>query len=381
MKKSNLNHSLRSFAGFCLVMVFLCLSCRKPADERGLKDAFSDKFLIGVSVDTYQILKPDSLAQDFIKMHFNAVTAENAMKWERIHPLPGQYTFMLADSIVDFAVRNGMAVIGHTLVWHAQTPSWVFEDSTGNLLTRDSLLAVLKDHVLTVVGRYKGRIKGWDVVNEALNEDGSMRKSKWMEIIGEDYVEKAFEYAHEADPDAELYYNDYNIELPGKREGAIKLIKDLQAKGIKVGGLGIQGHWHMDFPSLGTIDTSLNDFGELGLQVMITEFEVNVLPERELSIVGAEISQTAEYMASVDPYADGLPDSVQQQLADRYAGIFNLFVKHNDKVSRVTFWGIHDGYSWKNNWPIRGRTNHPLLFDRQYQPKPAYYSVINTTQE
>jgi endo-1,4-beta-xylanase len=380
MKKANLNRMVKSCMGILLVLSFLSITCKKPAVETGLKDPFKDKFLIGVAVNAPQILGKDSIARSFIIRHFNSLTAENAMKWERIHPKPGKYNFTLADTMVNFAQQNGMAMIGHTLVWHAQTPSWVFQDSTGAPLTRDALLSVMKDHIFTVVGRYKGKVKGWDVVNEALNEDGSMRKSKWMDIIGEDYVQKAFEYTHEADPDAELYYNDFNIELPGKREGAIKLVKALQDSGIKVGGLGIQGHWHLDFPSLQTIDTSLTEFGKLGIPLMITEFEINVIPERELSVIGAEISQSAEYKAAIDPYSGGLPDSVQQKLADCYAGIFKLFLKHDDKVSRVTFWGLHDGYSWKNNWPVRGRTNYPLLFDRQYQPKPAYYAVIKTVE-
>jgi endo-1,4-beta-xylanase len=378
MKKSNLHVVFKSLFRYILVVAFLSLSCKKPAI--GLKDAFKDQFLIGVAVDTEQILGTDTLAHDFMKKQFNSLTAENAMKWERIHPLPGEYAFTLADSMVAFAERNRMAVIGHALIWHQQTPSWVFEDSSGTPLTRDSLLSIMKDHIYTIAGRYKGLVKGWDVVNEAIDEDGQMRKTKWLEIIGEDYVQKAFEFAREADPDAELYYNDYNIELPGKREGAIKLIKSLQEKGVKIDGVGIQGHWHLKSPDLHEIDTSIQLYGAIGLKVMITEMEINVIPE-PANIVGADISQTAEYQKQMNPFPESLPDSVQQQLADRYAAIFNLFLKHSDKVTRVTFWGIHDGYSWKNNWPIKGRTNYPLLFDRNYQPKPAFYAVIKTVKK
>lgn len=381
MKRSNLPVIIRPFLAIIFAGLLLVTSCKKPDAEHSLKDVFQNKFLIGVAADTLQMLRPDSVVQGFIIRHFNSLTAENAMKWERIHPLPGQYAFTLADSVVNFGERHGMPVIGHTLVWHAQTPAWVFEDHTGAPLTRDSLLAVVKDHIFTVVGRYKGRIKGWDVVNEAIDEDGSMRKSKWLEIIGEDYVQKAFEYAREADPEAELYYNDYNIELPGKREGAIRLINNLRANNITVDGIGIQGHWHLDFPSLQNIDTSIAMFAELNIPVMITEFEVNVIPERELSIIGAEISQAAEYRAAIDPYPGGLPDSVQQALADRYADLFRIFLKHDACLTRVTFWGVNDGDSWKNDWPVPGRTNHPLLFDRNYQPKPAYYAVVNTVKE
>ena len=199
-----------------LLTVLLLSSC--ASDETGLKDAFEGDFLIGTAMNMVQITGRDSLAQPFIAKHFNSVTAENCMKWERIHPEPGRYEFTLADSMVAYAMRNNMTVIGHTLVWHSQTPAWVFQDTLGNPLSRDALLEVLRDHIFTVVGRYKGKVKGWDVVNEAVNDDGSMRQTKWLQIIGEDYIEKAFQYAHEADPDAELYYNDYNNEERVKRD-------------------------------------------------------------------------------------------------------------------------------------------------------------------
>jgi endo-1,4-beta-xylanase len=266
------------------------------------------------------------------------------------------------------------------LLWHSQTPKSVFEDSLGKPLTREALLQLLKDHIFTIVGRYKGKVGGWDVVNEAIGDDGMMRKSKWLEIIGEDYVQKAFEYAREADPDAELYYNDYNIELKGKREGVIKLIKDLQAKGIKVDAVGIQGHWHLDSPDLNEIGESFREYAALGLKIMITEFEVNVIPE-PMGIVGAEISQRADYQEKMNPYPVSFPDSMQQVLAKRYAALFDLFLKYQDDISRVTFWGVQDGNSWKNNWPIPGRKNYPLLFDRNYQPKPAYQAVIETVKK
>ena len=356
-------------------------SCKKSGgdviQDPGLKDHFNGLFLMGTALNSRQILGKDPLALDFTAKHFNSITAEDAMKWERIHPRPGVYNFAIADSIVSFGMRNGMVIIGHCLLWHSQTPAWVFQDTTGKPLTRDALLARLKDHIFTVAGRYKGKVKGWDVVNEAVGDDGLMRKSKWMEIIGPDYVEKAFEFAREADPDAELYYNDYNIELKGKRAGVIKLVKSLQEKGIKVDAIGIQGHWHLDAPPLQEIDESFKEYAALGCKVMITEFEVNVIPEP--NIVGAEISQRGKYDEKLNPYPKSFPDSMQVVLANRYAALFDLFVKNRDVITRVTFWGLHDGYSWKNNWPIPGRSNYPLLFDRNYQPKPAYDAVIKTT--
>ena len=360
-----------------LFLTFSLLSCKKK--DPGLKDVFSDDFLIGTCMNTPQINGTDPKAKPFIAANFNSVTAENAMKWEKIHPMPDKYDFAVADSIVKFALANKMFVVGHVLVWHSQTPDWVFQDSLGNPLTRDALISRMKEHISTVVGHFKGRVKGWDVVNEAVDEDGSLRKSKWLEIIGEDYIQLAFEFANAADPGAELYYNDYNNELPAKREGILPIIKDLKQKGVKIDGMGIQGHWHLDSPDLNVIDESISKYASLGLKVMITEMEVNVLPTPP-EVYGADVSQQARYLETLNPYPAGLPDSVSNQLAQRYADLFGVLVKHKDAVTRVTFWGVHDGYSWKNDWPIKGRTNYPLLFDRNYKPKPAFYSVIKTAK-
>jgi endo-1,4-beta-xylanase len=360
------------------ILIIIAASCsREPA---GLKDAFKGDFLIGTAMNARQITGADKKAKPFIARNFNSVTAENVMKWERIHPDPGRYEFTLPDSMVAFACRNDIAVIGHCLVWHAQTPAWVFQDSLGKLLTRDALLERMRDHIFTVVKHYKGLVKGWDVVNEAVDEDGSLRKTNWLEIIGEDYLEKAFEFAHEADPDAELYYNDYNNEERAKREGVIRLVKRLQSKGIRIDGIGIQGHWHLDSPDLNIVDESIRKYSSLGVKVMITEMEINVLPT-PVWLYGADISKTAAYRDSLNPYVQGLPDSVQVKLADRYAELFRLLLQQRENISRVTFWGVNDGYSWKNNWPIPGRTNYPLLFDRNYEPKPAYYAVIKEAKK
>lgn len=361
-------------AGIALIF----LSCTNP--EPALKDVFNDHFLIGTAMNVPQVMGKEAGTKEFVAGQFNSLTAENCMKWERIHPMPAVYNFTPADSTVAFAMQNGMFMIGHTLVWHQQTPDWVFSDSLGNPLTRDSLLARMKDHIYTVVGRYKGQVKGWDVLNEALADDGSMRKTKWMEIIGEDYIQKAFEFANEADPDAELYYNDYNIETPAKRDSAVTLIRSLLAKGVKIDGVGIQGHYHMDFPEMNDIDVAITQFGELGVKVMFTEVDINVLPRPD-NLSGADISKNFDLQQQMNPYPESLTDSAQQALAQRYADIFRIFVKHSDRVSRVTFWGVHDGQSWLNNWPVRGRTNYPLLFDRNLRPKPAFYSVIATAKK
>jgi len=369
-KRSNLFTQKIAALTALLIAAVACSS-----SETSLKDAFAEVFLIGTAMNGPQVHGTDPQAQPFIIRQFNSLTAENAMKWERIHPDPNRYHFALADSIVAFAQQNNMFIVGHCLIWHSQTPDWVFQDSLGNTLTRDALLERMKDHILTVVGHYKGKVKGWDVVNEAVDEDGSLRKSKWLSIIGEDYIQKAFEYAYEADPEAELYYNDYNNELPQKLAGVEALVKDLQQKGVKIDGVGIQGHWHLDSPDLKVLDESISAYAALGMKVMITEMEVNVLPTPP-EVYGADISQQAAYLEKLNPYPGGLPDSVQKQLTKRYTDLFGVLLKHRNTVTRVTFWGVHDGYSWKNDWPIMGRTNYPLLFDRSYQPKPAYYSVI-----
>jgi endo-1,4-beta-xylanase len=263
------------------------------------------------------------------------------MKWERIHPEPGVFNFDIPDMFVAFGQKNNMFIIGHCLLWHQQTPAWVFTDSLGNNLSREALLDRLRDHITTIVTRYKGRVNGYDVVNEALNEDGTMRQSKWYQIIDDDYIQKAFEFAKAADPNAEFYYNNYNIENPIKRAGVIRIIKDLKVKGVKVDDVGIQGHWDLDVPKLEDIDSSIVQFGKLGVKVLITEMDINVLPRPE-DLSGAEVSTSFAMQKDMNPYPDGLPDSTQLRLTIRYVDMFKIFRKYKGIVERVTFWGITD---------------------------------------
>jgi endo-1,4-beta-xylanase len=340
-----------------------------------LKDAYQGCFLVGAALNPAQFTDQAPAEDAIIKAQFNSISPENVLKWVIVHPRPGVYDFTLSDKYVEFGEKNHMFIIGHNLVWHSQVPGWVFKDEKGAPLTRDALLARMKDHIDTVVGRYKGRIKGWDVVNEALNEDGTLRQSQWEKIIGDDYIEKAFEYAHEADPKAELYYNDYSLENEAKRKGAIEIVKRLQAKGIAITGVGVQDHVHMDWPSPEQIDATINDFGKLGVKVMFTEVDVDVLPSAT-SNQGADVSLNVASNPKLNPYVNGLPEAMQKKLADRYAALFSTYAKHCGLVTRVTLWGVTDGDSWKNNWPVRGRTNYPLLFDRNAKPKLAFYAVI-----
>ncbi|HEY3862680.1 MAG TPA: endo-1,4-beta-xylanase [Verrucomicrobiae bacterium] len=359
-----------------LAAAFL-LSARLEA-QPALKDAFKQDFLIGAALNSSQVdpSREDSEEVALIKRQFNSITPENVLKWGSIHPRPDRYDFAPADNYVDFGVKYNMFIIGHNLIWHNQTPAWVFKDDKGEPMTRDALIQRMHDHIFAVVGRYKGKIKGWDVVNEALAEDGSLRKTSWLKIIGEDYLVKAYQFAHEADPDAQLYYNEYSMENPDKRAGAISLVKKLQAAGVPLYGVGMQGHYKLDWPAIDAVDQTINELSALGVKVMITELDVDVLPAATRSF-GAEASLNVQGRASMNPYTNGLPDSVQEALARRYADLFAEFVKHRDQISRVTFWGVEDGGSWLNDWPVRGRTDYPLLFDRQGRAKPAFDSVIS----
>jgi endo-1,4-beta-xylanase len=344
-------------------------------NHESLKTAFKNNFLIGAALNSSQFMRDDYQSEKLIKTQFNSISPENVLKWESIHPQPQDYNFSSADKYVEFGLTENMFIIGHTLIWHSQLPAWVVSGSS----PKDSAIVLnrIKEHISTVVGRYKGKINGWDVVNEALEEDGTLRKSDYLKVLGESYIQKAFEYAALADPGAELYYNDYNLEIPAKREGAIRLIKKLKAKGARVDGIGMQGHWGLSYPSLEEIEKSIVLFSELGVKVMITEMDISVL-KNPWDFNGADVSQHFEEDDKLNPYPKGLPDSVQALLTERYKSIFQIFNKHSDKISRVTFWGVNDGQSWLNGWPIRNRTNYPLLFDRNYKPKPAYYAVLST---
>jgi endo-1,4-beta-xylanase len=344
-----------------------------------LKDAFLGIFRIGAAVNQAQFGEQDARGVPIIKAQFNTISPENVLKWESVHPRPDAYAFEAPDRYVAFGEKNGMFIIGHTLVWHSQVPRWVFQDDKGAPLDREGLLKRMHEHISTVVGRYKGRIGGWDVVNEALNEDGTLRKSPWLNIIGDDYLVKAFQYAHEADPKAELYYNDYSLERAAKRDGAVELIRKLQSAGVKIAAVGLQGHDKMGWPTLEEQEAAIAAFEKLGVKVNITELDIDVLPQATPQRT-ADVALSVEAQEKLNPYKDGLPDSVQQALARRYAGLFGVFLKHRGTISRVTFWGVTDGDSWLNNWPVRGRTSYPLLFDRQGGPKPAFDAVVNAAK-
>lgn len=362
------------------LLILLFLSCNpKPAEsvdiEKGLKDYYKDNFLVGAAI--FPGLFDNPVSAELIKSHFSTITPENEMKWGSLHPVLDQYRFERADKIAEFAEANRIKLIGHALVWHSQLGQGVFtKEGSSEQVDKETLLNRIKDHIFKVAGRYKGKVHGWDVVNEALNEDGSMRESGFYKIAGDEFIEKAFEYAHLADPDAELYYNDYNLVIPEKRAGAIRIVKKLKEKGLRIDAVGVQAHWDMIFPELIEIENTIQQFSELGVKVMFTELDVSVLPS-PWNTPSADIGIRHERNEEMNPYKEGLPESVSDELAKRYRDIFMIFNRHKDKISRVTFWGLHDGISWKNNFPIPGRADYPLLFDREMKPKKAYFSIVD----
>jgi endo-1,4-beta-xylanase len=341
-----------------------------------LKDAYAGKFVIGTAMNTPQIKEEDTSSVRVIKENFNAIVAENCMKSGPIQPKEGEFDFALADKFVEFGVKNNMHITGHCLVWHSQAPRWFFTDSLGNQVTPEVLKERMKKHIYTVVGRYKGKVKGWDVVNEAIEDDGSFRKSKFYQILGEDFIKYAFQYAHEADPDCELYYNDYSEAIPTKRDGIAAMVKKLIDQGVRVDAIGMQCHIGLDYPSLEEYEKAIQTYAALGVKVMVTEMDISVLPSPDWNR-GADIATNIEYKEKLNPYTQGMPDSARVALDQRYSDFFKLFLKYDDVFTRVTVWGVNDALSWKNGFPVRGRTDYPLLFDRKNQPKSVVQVLID----
>ncbi len=361
---------------FASMLVVSCGNGKQATitEEPALKDVFGDKFLVGVAVNVCQSSEVDTASVKIIKKHFNSIVAEDCMKSANIHPEEDRYNFEQADQFVKFGQENNMAIIGHCLIWHSQLAPWFCVDQKGNNVSAEVLKQRMKDHITTIVTRYKGKIKGWDVVNEAIEEDGSYRKTKFYEILGEEYIPLAFQYAHEADPDAELYYNDYGMNVPGRRDAVVKLVNSLKAKGLRIDAVGMQGHMGMDYPTIEDFEASMLAFAGTGVKVMITEWDMSALPTVKRS---ANISDTVTFRKAMNPYPEALPDSVSAVWNARMKAFFNLFLKHADIVERVTAWGVSDGDSWKNNFPVRGRKEYPLLFDRNYEMKPFLKELIN----
>ncbi len=358
------------FSSLFIISSLSLLSCSYGQKKASLKESYANDFLIGTAINAAQIEEKEPNAAALIPEQFNAAAPENIMKAEIIHPGWNQYNFDLADKLVAYGKKYNIKINGHTLIWHRQLPAFM-----RGMQDADSVKQYFTNHINTVAARYNGKVFSWDVVNEALNEDGTLRKSIFLDKLGPDFVTEAFRLAHAASPDAELYYNDYNNEQPEKRAGCIALIKKIQAAGGRIDGVSIQGHWRAYNIPLKDIEESIIEYAKLGIKVMFTELDLGVLPN-PWDGDAADVSMKATYSAKMNPYANGLPDSIQEKLTKGYTDLFKLFLKYKNNIGRVTFWGVNDSQSWLNGWPIEGRTNYPLLFDRNFKPKPAFAAVI-----
>jgi endo-1,4-beta-xylanase len=352
-------------------------------NNQSLKDTYKDAFLMGTAVNDEIVSGTDKAAQNIVIQQFNSITLENSMKAALINPEPGIFNFGPADAFVDFGKKHNMFIIGHTLVWHNQVPAWFFTNSSGKPNTKDEQIERLRNHIKNVAGRYAGKVHAWDVVNEVIDNDGSYRPTAWVNAFGngDTLVKYAFKFASEFAPNTELYYNDFNAWRPAKRDGIVRLVKMLQLEGIRIDGVGMQGHWVLNYPKTDYIEAAIDAYAACGIKVMITELDVDVLPlTKEGQIIGQGMSdkqfQLEEFKTFFDPYPGGLPDSIQIVLTNRYEQLFRIFYKKREKIKRVTLWGVQDGMSWKNDYPIPGRTNYPLLWDRNRNPKPALNAIL-----
>lgn len=425
MKKPVFRALLATTAGVSLVaggvLFTSCVTSGPASKPVTLKDAYAKYFRVGVAINRSQAVgdvkyttiarTPEQLAKEIalIKTQFNQLSPENDLKWEVVQPYEGPkgYNFAPSDAYVNFGVSNHMYIVGHNLVWHSQVPGWVFQASNspppdgwvgtldavrpgtggrrgvggggfggggfgggfgrgggGPSATRDQVLQRLHDHIATVVGHYKGKIAVWDVVNEAIDDGGTniLRQSQWTRIVGPDFIAKAFEYAHEADPKAILRYNDYSLENSAKRHKLIALIKSLQAEHVPVMAIGSQTHVSVSSPGFAGEDQTLTELATLGLPIHITEFDVN-------GAAGGQRSTSGDVAGNAAVTQGGLVDNANQRLGDAYAALFRAFVKHADYVKMVTFWGVDDTVSWR----AQGR---PLLFDGETNPKYAFDAVM-----
>lgn len=349
-----------------------------PLSAQGLKDVLKGKFLIGTALNTAQVNGDDPKAIALVDKHFNSAVAENCMKQDALQPKEGLFNFKDADRFVEFGQRHGLALIGHCLVWHSQVAPWFFTDGKGENVSSEELKKRMKTHIYTVMRRYRGKIKGWDVVNEAFEDDGRARESLYYKILGPEYIPLAFQYAHEADPDAELYYNDFNMSKAGKREAVVRLVKDLKKRGLRIDAVGMQSHIGMDYPHLEEFEKSIESFAAAGVKVMVTEWDMSALP---FVSDGANISDTVAYRKRLNPYPDGLPEAVSRKWNKRAYDFFQVLLKHANVVSRFTTWGVTDRTSWKNDFPVKGRVDYPLLFGRDYEHKPVVNEIINELKQ
>ena len=361
-----------------VIIAFVLLTSLQTKAQKTLGEATKGKFLFGVAVNMQQVNGVNPVETELIAKEFSAIVPENCMKPQPIHPEESRYNWEDADKFVAFGETNKQTVTGHCLIWHSQIGRWFFLDAEGKDVSPEVLKERMRQHIATVVGRYKGRIKGWDVVNEAFEDNGIYRNSKFYQILGKDFIKYAFQFAHEADPNAELYYNDYNVETPAKCDAIVQLVKELKAAGCRIDAVGSQAHMHMNSPTLEATETSFKKLKDAGVHILITEWDISILPS---PYEGANIAANFKYSAEMDPYRDAIPEDVQQKWNKRMLDMFALFLKYNDVIDRVTVWGLTDNTTWLNNFPIRGRKDYPMLFDRNNQRKPVVDEMIKLAEK
>lgn len=373
------------FIPTALIAFFCSCSTENQENNASLHQEYADAFKVGCAINHSIASGRDSLANALVLHHFNAISPENELKAETIHPRPGVWNFGPADRYVEFGQKHNMHILGHTLVWHNQTPAFFFNNEDGTAKTKEQMIETMREYIEKVVTRYNGKIDAWDVVNEIIDNDGSYRPTTWVNSFGgngDEVVLNAFRFAEQYAPGTELYYNDFNAWRPEKRDGIARMVRMLQKNGVRIDGIGIQAHWGLNFPKNEYIEAAIDTFAALGVKVMITEMDIDVLPlTKEGQIIGKAMQepqfQLEEFEIFFDPYKDGLPDDVQAVLTARYKELLQIFYDKRDKIDRVTFWGLHDSMSWKNDYPIPNRTNYPLLFNRDLTAKPALEAILS----
>lgn len=393
------------YLSFSLAAALLasCGGAQKANDQADATDSFykayEDCWYTGVSVNQWEVAADNKMAEgrdytgmvsadqtsnwDKITQNFNWLVAENCMKSEVVHPERNRYDFTLADQFVDKAKAAGMKVLGHCLIWHSQCPRWFHYNEDGSLVSADTLKAYMKEHITNVVNHFKGRVDAWDVCNECFEDDGSFRNSPFYQILGEEFIPLAFQYAYEADSTIELFYNDFSMNKATKVEAVCNFFKPLIEGGLKVSAICMQGHIILEDGAetiINQYDHSIRCIEALGVKTGFSELDLSILPN-PYGFSGANISDKFAYRPEMDPYKDGLPAEIQAKADDFWCGFYKMLLKHKGSIQRVGFWCFNDANSWRNDFPIRGRSDYATLFDRNSKPKPTIQKLIDLRKE
>lgn len=360
-----------------IIIIALC-AVALPLHAQSLAEAYRDYWYTGVSVNQWEVEGDQESHWDVITKNFNWVVAENCMKCEVIHPQEGVYDFTLADKFVDKAKAAGLKVQGHCLIWHSQCAPWFHFDKDGKLVSREELKKRMREHIYTIVSHFKGRIDAWDVCNECFEDDGSPRKSLFWQILGTDYIPLAFQYAHEADPNVQLFYNDYSMNKPTKVEGVANFFRPLIEQGLPVTAIGMQGHMILEDAKelLPQYDHSIKTIAALGVPTFFSELDLSVLPN-PYGFSGANVSDRFTYTPEKDPFKEGLTKEKEAEINQYWVDFYKMLIPHKDNILRVNFWCLNDANSWRNDFPIQGRSDYATLYDRQNQPKGMIQEIIN----